>query len=203
MPSLRVQLDLARCPYCKVDTPTLHSHADFGTHALGNANPRYWRAYSCSRCGGVVIACASADAGEVLEFHPKLESVDTAIPEPSRNYLEQAVDSLHAPAGSVMLCASAVDAMLKSKSYAEGSLYFRIDQAMTDHLITAEMAQWAHEVRLDANAQRHADEAAPLPSAEDAKRAVDFVFALGEFLFVLPSKVRRGLADTAEGGGAA
>jgi Domain of unknown function (DUF4145) len=150
-----------------------------------------------------VIASAARDGGEVLEFYPKLETVDTAIPEPARSFLQQAIDSLHAPAGSIMLCASAVDAMFKVKGLTEGSLYFRIDQAAADHLITAEMAQWAHEVRLDANAQRHADEAAPLPSADDAKRAVDFVSALGEFLFVLPSRVRRGLANTAEGGGAA
>lgn len=208
MPYLKLQLDLARCPYCKVDSPTLHSHANFGTHALApNALagdlPRYWRAYACSRCGGVVIASAASDQGEVTEFHPQLESVDTAIPEPARSYLQQAVETLFAPSGSVMLSASAVDAMLKAKSYTEGSLFARIDKAAADHLITQEMAKWAHEVRLDANAQRHGDEAAPLPSYDDAKRAVDFVRALAEFLFVLPSKVRRGLADTAESGGAA
>ena len=68
-----------------------------------------------------------------------------------------------APAGAVMLAASSVDAMLKEKGYNEGSLYARIGQARDDHLITADMAEWAHEVRLDANDQRHADEAAALP----------------------------------------
>lgn len=203
MPSLRSQLDLPRCPYCKVDTPTLRSRANFATDNQAQDHTRYWRTYSCSRCGGVVVASATKDGDEVLEFHPKLEIVDTALPEPARSYLQQALDSLHAPAGSLMLCASAVDAMLKAKGLMEGSLYSRIDQAAADHLITAGMAQWAHEVRLDANAQRHADEAAPLPSTDDARRAVDFVSALGEFLFVLPSRVRRGLANTAEGGGAA
>ena len=50
-----------------------------------------------------------------------------------------------------MLAASAVDSMLKEKGYKDGSLYKRIEQAAGDHLITAEMASWAHEVRLDAN----------------------------------------------------
>lgn len=95
-----------------------------------------------------------------------------------------------------MLAASSIDAMLKNKSYKEGSLYSRINKAAEDHLITSEMAKWAHNVRLDANEPRHADEAASLPSADDARRSIDFAIALGEFLFVLPSKVSRGLKDS-------
>jgi len=91
-----------------------------------------------------------------------------------------------------MLAASSIDAMLKAKNYKEGSLYSRIDQAAADHLITAEMAAWAHDVRLDANDQRHADEAESLPSDEDARRALDFAEALGDFMFVLPARVKRG-----------
>jgi hypothetical protein len=98
-----------------------------------------------------------------------------------------------------MLCASAVDAMLKAKSYLKGTLYTRIDKAKTDHVITDGMAEWAHEVRLDPNDPRHADEENPLPSGEDARRAVDFTLALADFLFVLPARVRRGLGKDDEG----
>ena len=95
-----------------------------------------------------------------------------------------------------MLAASAVDAMLKEKSYRDGSLFARIDQASIDHVITAEMATWAHQVRLDANDERHADDGAELPDENDARLSVDFAKALAEFLFVLPSKVTRGLKAT-------
>jgi hypothetical protein len=100
---------------------------------------------------------------------------------------------MHAPAGAVMLAASAVDAMLKLKGYTEGSLYTRIEQSVTDNLITKDMGQWAHYVRLDANDQRHADQAVGLPTAEDARRVIDFATALAEILFVLPSRVQRGI----------
>lgn len=50
-----------------------------------------------------------------------------------------------------MLAASAVDALLKLKGYTAGSLYARIEKAAEDHVITQDMAKWAHEVRLDAN----------------------------------------------------
>jgi Domain of unknown function (DUF4145) len=107
-------------------------------------------------------------------------------------YLQQALESIHAPAGAVMLAASAIDAMLKTKGYQEGSLFTRINQAAEAHLITREMAEWAHEIRLDANDQRHADVNQPLPDETQAKKCVDFALALAEFLFVLPARVQRG-----------
>ncbi len=91
-----------------------------------------------------------------------------------------------------MLAASSVDSMLKERGLSDGVLYARIKAAVERHLITEEMGAWAHDVRLDANDQRHSDDTADLPSVADAQRAVDFAGALAEFLFVLPARVRRG-----------
>ena len=96
-------------------------------------------------------------------FPKDSSTVPDVVPERAKNYLRQAVDSLHAPSGAVMLAASAVDAMLKNKGYKDGSLYARIDDAAAKHLITPDMAAWAHDVRLDANDERHADESSTLP----------------------------------------
>lgn len=87
--------------------------------------------------------------------------------------------------------------MLKAKNYTEGNLYSRIDLAVADHLITKEMGVWAHQIRLEANDQRHADEKADLPTRQDAERCIDFAFALAQFLFVLPSRVQKGLTVSA------
>jgi len=126
---------------------------------------------------------------------PEPHSLDELIPERPRAYLQQAIESLHSPAGAVMLAASSVDSMLKLKGYKEGSLYSRIEKAAKDHLITTDMGKWAHNVRLDANDQRHADDNAPLPSVEDAKRCVDFAHSLAQFIFVLPARVQSGIAE--------
>ena len=148
--------------------------------------------YRCDRCGGLVIAAARSDHGQVEEAYPPPRTVDADLPEKARAYLAQAINSLHAPAGAVMLAASAVDAMLKDKGLVDGTLYARIDKAAADGTITGDMRDWAHEVRLDANDQRHADKDAALPTSEDAERAVEFASALGTFMFVLPARVRRG-----------
>ncbi len=153
----------------------------------------------CNRCGGLITASSSVGASHtVTEIYPSPTRVDDSIPEKARDYLEQAINSLHAPAGAIMLAASSIDAMLKAKDYKQGKLYPRINKAAADHLITKEMSEWAHEVRLDANDQRHADDEVTLPTAADAKKAIDFTRALAEFLFVLPSKVTRGLNEASK-----
>jgi hypothetical protein len=157
---------------------------------------RYWGAYVCNRCGGLVVAASDYSQGHINELYPTADNVDEAIPEKSRNFLSQAMNSLHAPAGAVMLAASSVDSMLKEKGYKTGKLYDRINKAAEEHLITADMAKWAHQVRLDANDQRHADEEADLPTTSEAQQTINFARALGEFLFVLPSQVTHGLTET-------
>lgn len=197
MPALSSQFEMDRCPHCSVDRPSLNSIYSFKTTTHDGRNERFWVVYVCSRCGGAVTAWAHRPEQWASEIYPDSEAVDEAVEEPARQYLQQAIESLHAPAGTIMLCASAVDAMLKTKGYEEGSLNSRINQAAEDHLITQDMATWAHQVRLDANAQRHADEEGGLPSHDEARRTLAFAMALGEFMFVLPSRVEAGLAQTA------
>lgn len=128
----------------------------------------------------------------ITNIWPAPQVVAGEVPDRAREFLSQAISSLHAPAGAVMLAASSVDAMLKDKGYKEGSLNARIDLAAKNHLITEEMAAWAHEIRLDANDQRHADETATLPNTADAEKVIEFARALAQFLYVLPARVARG-----------
>lgn len=194
MPVLATNLEIPRCPHCQIDRPNLSAVQWQQTRDSINGAMRMWGIYACARCGGLVVASSGQQGQEVWEIFPAPAKVDDELPPNARAYLEQAVASLHAPAGAVMLAASSVDAMLKTKGYIQGSLKGRIDKSAEDHLITAEMAAWAHDIRLDANDQRHADEGAPLPTADDARKCIDFAVALGQFLFVLPARVARGRA---------
>ncbi|NWG86444.1 MAG: DUF4145 domain-containing protein [Hydrogenophilaceae bacterium] len=192
MPRLESNLIIDRCPHCSVANPNLFKRHYLSTQDHVGHFERHWFVYSCGSCGGVVTAWASSPGSEVVQIFPEPQTVDADIPDRPKSFLEQAIASIHAPAGAVMLAASSVDSMLKIKGYTQGNLYNRIEKAAEDHLITAEMAAWAHDVRLDANDQRHADEESSLPTQDDAQRAIDFTKALAEFLFVLPAKVRRG-----------
>lgn len=195
MPNLSPQLSLERCPHCSVANPNLAQLNRFETKNHEGRNLRRWVVYECGNCGGLVTASAPQFGQPIQEFFPSSAEVHEDIPDRAKAYLAQAVASIHAPAGAVMLAASSVDAMLKEKGYSTGSLYTRIQSAVDDNLLTTEMAAWAHEVRLDANDQRHADDAATLPTGEDAKRVIDFTTAIAEYLFVLPARIQRGLGN--------
>jgi hypothetical protein len=191
-------LNLKRCPHCNVAMPNLSSKNAFETSDSEGRNKRRWIFYICSFCGGVVMSYSKQGdpKGEVQKIYPKPQTVDERVPDKPREYLLQAIDSKHAPAGSIMLCASSIDAMLKEKGYTEGSLNSRINKMAEDHLITNGMAEWAHYIRLEANDQRHADENAGLPTKDDAQKTIDFAMALAEFLYVLPARVSEGIEDS-------
>lgn len=128
MPTLAPQLILERCPHCGVDAPTLNgltlnnSSDPFQTNDITGANPRFWRVYKCSRCGGIITASAPTSARhQIAEIYPEPVKVDEAIPATAKAYLSQAINSVNAPAGAVMLCASSVDAMLKAKGYTKAT----------------------------------------------------------------------------------
>jgi len=188
-------LELERCPHCSVGRPHLHHKAVFETADHTGQFQRMWVMYACTRCGGVITAWSKIGGSYIEGMYPKSLEVEEAIPNRAREYLEQAISSISAPAGAVMLAASSVDAMLKEKGLNNGSLYSRINLAVENHLITEEMSRWAHEVRLDANDQRHSDNSSALPTSDDAKKVIDFVQALGTFLFVLPARVERGITN--------
>jgi len=196
MAKLELYLKIERCPHCSIFKPNLQQQSEFKTTAANRTNTRYWKAYACASCGGGVIAWSHNDGGETGGVYPDSQKIDETLPTKVKAYLQQAIDSQFAPAGSLMLCASAVDAMLKEKGYTDDTLYKRIDKAATENLITSDMAKWAHRIRLDANEQRHSDINSELPTIEDAIQGVEFATTLAELLFILPGKVNKGLKET-------
>lgn len=195
---LNQQLQMDRCSHCSVSKPNIVLKTNFETESYDKYHKRIWGIYVCNNCGGVISAGGYNWTEEVTELYPSNKTVDSAIPLKARTFLHQANETIHSPSGSIMLSASSIDAMLKTKGYKEGSLYKRIEKAVEDHLITAEMAKWAHQVRLGANDERHADEDAELPTSKDAEKLIDFTTALAQFLFVLPARIEQGIKESEE-----
>jgi hypothetical protein len=183
---------LGRCPHCTVATPNMNK---VWSDKVREVDRPIWAAYRCSTCTGVVLTLGHLgyDRFEVSRLFPDAKTAHEDIPEPGRTFLQQAYDTLHAPDASAVMAGSAVDAMLKHHGFAEGSLYKRIDEALGANILTQSMADWAHEVRLGSNRPRHADKDKPHVSEEEAKQSVEFAEALGNFLFVLTARIKRGI----------
>jgi len=163
------------------------------------AAPEVWAVYACRSCSGLVTArgekVAKVVSGTtrnglaVSAYYPTSPSVDEAVVPSAARYLKQAIETKHAPDACVLMCAGAIDAMLKHNGLENGSLKERIDKALEQRLIPTALSDWAHRVRLDANDTRHADQNASPMTSLDAERAIDFTMAMANYLFVFPSKM--------------
>ena len=185
---------LTRCPQCGVAHPEMEVmwRSDCIIPREESGYGYNWATYKCTSCRLLVLAqsqLGNQGTTEIERVYPEAESVEEDIPERARNYLEQAVGSIHAPDGAAMLAGSAVDAMLKDKGLIEGSVYKRIDQAVEQHILTKEMGAWAHDVRLGSNRPRHADTDDPHVTTDEARQAIEFAKTLGTVLFVLPNRI--------------
>lgn len=193
MAILDSNLALERCPHCGVSKPLLQKVNEVNYTMTPHLNNRLWYIYSCTNCLCLVLAWSYMYHGPVQEVIPNVKEVDDALPVRAAAYLKQAYESIHAPSASIMVSASAVDSMLKDRGYTDGKLYSRIISAVNNHILTEEMGEWAHKVRLDANNERHADDREPLPTQHDAQMTLEFAEALAQFLYVLPARVRAGI----------
>ena len=86
--------------------------------------------------------------------------------------------------------------MLQNKKINKASFNASINEAKKQGLITEDMANWAHHIRIEANGSRHRKIGAPLATKEDAEQSLEFAIALAEFLFVLPARVTKGIEQS-------
>jgi hypothetical protein len=187
---------LDRCPHCGVATPrvSLRNHH--------YSSDRFWSLYICETCFAGIMAESGNCTNNVLPPYvartfPSVQSVPEELPSKSKAYLSQAVSSIHSPDGAAMLLGSAVDAMLKDKGLSEGSVYARIDLAKKSGILTEDMAEWAHSVRLGSNRPRHADVDDAHVTPEEASQALEYVMTLAQLLYVLPKRIAVGRAKVA------
>lgn len=200
---------LPRCPHCATAHPTIKQEHFLAVRPLrgmpqaaNQAQSLRWHIYICTSCGGLIAAMVPVTTHQqpmtkyATWIIPGPRAARTDVPPRVAGYLDQAQETMSSPSASVMVSASAVDAMLKEKGYKTGSLYTRIGEAVAANVITADMGEWAHDVRLDANDERHADEQSALPTVDDAIRCYEFAVTLAEVIFVLPARVKRGRKQT-------
>ena len=205
-------LDIDRCPWCKTATPTmkemwssLNRDPLDPSELVSGRTEGDWNLYMCTRCRKLVLQGIFYGEEDEEDFEnetvllPDTElKIDESIPQRAADFLRQAQDSIDSPDASTMVCASALDMILQEKGLpkTEGNLNSRIDKAASRHLITEDMAKWAHQIRLIANDGRHPDKKAPPISKEDAKQAFEFAITLAHILFVLPARVTRGIEES-------
>ncbi|MFZ5963299.1 DUF4145 domain-containing protein [Thalassococcus sp. BH17M4-6] len=193
--------NIDECPRCGIKNPLITLRTDPQTTWTAHSSGRklLWAWYACESCAGPLSVQARQERPRASSWHLLIEPPPwvpfDSLPEEAKRYLKQARQTLSSPDASILMSSSAIDAMLKARGLSEGTLFQRIEAAVIDGLITKEMSEWGHKVRLDANSIRHADTKDLPPTTEDANMVFTFADRLGEILFHIPSLVPKNLSS--------
>lgn len=130
---------------------------------------------------------------------PQEGSAPRDTPDSVARFFEQGTSSLESgnydAAGMVFRKALEVATKSLDETLSGKKLVQRIDLLKERGVITADLAQWAHEIRLGGNDAAHDDEPFSVQDCEDLK---NFIEAFLRYVFTLPSAVRRRSSKSAQ-----
>lgn len=194
------------CPHCKVQKASFTGRVVLATESdIESRIP-----LSCPHCHEVVVYKAMHWSGfrdsfyqydetynlNVLESRIQLmgnyptgtvHSAPADVPERIGKFFIEAQENLVGGKFEtcILLCGKVLDIATKGMDQA-WSLEKRLKKLATDGKITADMADWAEEIRLDRNEAAHADEDF---DKDDASEIIGFTEAFLNYVYTLPALV--------------
>lgn len=170
------------CPYCHRFTH-LNGRASFGNQT-GN-----WEAAECNACHKVVLIHASDGT---IYPNPLPRAIDNRIKDAIKKDFEEAILCFSAGAhrAAAVMARRALQGICLDKGAEESDkLEKQIDWLFEQRVITKELKDWAHEVRLVGNNAAHPkkpDEDHPI-SKEDADDILQLLDQFCQVLYVAPA----------------
>ena len=208
--TVRMNMFRRECPYCGTKSVafTILHEARYPLHLR---NEFRWDTFAtCGYCRRGVVATFDTKGnkppkecppGSLILLNTAPEPPNTGAPTHTPGnvalFFEQAMDNLPKnwdAAGSMFR--KALDTGLKSKfPEITGKMSARINEAAAQQKLTPELAEWAHQIRLDGNDAAHEEE--PFEE-EDAKKLCDFTRLVFYYLFTLPGMLEKSQNKTGE-----
>lgn len=180
------------CPHCQINNPNLGEVYHNTFQDSENKQRKTWYIFCCNNCYGLVtVETAINNSKNVIKYFPENDVISEDIPNPAKKYLEEAVKTVHSPSASILVGSRSLNEMLLAIGYEDKNLYNKLQQASEDRKITSEMESWAHEVRLNANEERHPKKYSTEATQEDAKNTIELLKAFAQYLFVLPAMIQK------------
>lgn len=189
------------CPFCRTQAVSFMASAE-------------WQTLSGDK--RVLLVCGHCKEGIIREYSAPYSAVSTGgdltrqfwfgqqwpapqdgtapndTPEVVSRFFEQGTSSLEAGNydASAMVFRKSLEVATKTldETLSGKKLIQRIDLLKERGAITADLAQWAHEIRLGGNEAAHDDDAFSDKDCEDLKSFID---AFLTYAFTLPAAVRR------------
>jgi hypothetical protein len=201
----------ADCPHCSSHRIGFTFVAEYGLAPTKHAH--YTVLYKCNKCKGALVheysqhtnygspspgGCSSdpTDNGfKLLKSYPgKMpNAIPAYVPAPLDRYYQQALDSLHSAHydASGAMSRKVVDVstqqMVKGDTKKYNNIRDRIDALAEKHLLTPDLKDWAHQIRLDGNDASHDED--PF-TADEAQGLLSFTELYLTYVYTLPGRLK-------------
>lgn len=115
-----------------------------------------------------------------------------SVPDDISADAKEAADCYRASAwkATVMMCRRVVQAACIEQGAKKGNLEVQIDDLKAKGLLTAPLAQWAHQIRYFGNYGAHPDEDFGDVTKEDAAQMIEFVRTFLRYLYEMPALIK-------------
>ncbi len=166
------------CPYCGVYS-TISARAGADGHYI----------YECDQCDKLFLLVINK--GEIVDQYPKrIPKYDQAIPSDVASDYVEAIKCFDVAAfkASVIMCRRALQTSVIGKGASNGRLVDQIDELCKKGIITEDIKNWAHEIRLTGNIGAHPDGLEDV-TPQDAEDLIRFTEEYLNYVYIMPAKV--------------
>ena len=156
--------------------------------------PMEYSLWSCPNpeCN-IIVYVTTDEQGTILDTYPKrVPKIEQAVPSSVRSDMEEAYKSFNAGAwrASAAVGRRALQSSLLELKATKGKLQDQIDEVYAKTMITKEIRDWAHEIRLIGNDGAHPDKDGLQDVTEDdAKELLEFLEKYTDYVYIMPAKV--------------
>lgn len=183
------------CPHCNVMITPEYTHIVVGNQAIPiGYNGHY--IYRCTNpdCNKLIYAIwGSGKSAKIVDMYPKrIPQIDKSIP------LTVASDFIEAAKcfdnecfkASASMCRRALQSSVFQKGANGRDLIDQIDDLYSKGIITSDLKDWAHEIRITGNTGAHPDKDGLKDVGQDeAREILDFMESYLNYVYTMPSKV--------------
>jgi len=175
------------CPYC-------HKYTELSERGAYNTSQYLYWMGQCNACHKVVLVLSSRQTKHVVQIYPNPlpKLVDSRIPASIKNDFEEALEcfSLSAFRSAGVMSRRALQCCCLDKGANENQrLVDQIEWLFTQGVLTKDLKDWAHEVRLTGNDAAHPQKPGEdtLVTEEDAKDILELLEQFTNVLYVAPA----------------
>ena len=130
----------------------------------------------------------------IAKYPMRIPKLHESIPEMVGNDYVEAIKcfDIGANKASVVMCRRAIQSSVIEKDANKGRLVDQIDELYDSQIITKDIKDWAHEIRVTGNIGAHPDEdGLQNVTKEDAEELIKFMEEYLNYVYIMPAKVAK------------